>query len=366
LEQIPEAEVHVISCAQQPMRSQEKIADNIWFHGLHVPKLGWMRAGYQGCIRAVRRRLKAIRPEIVHGQGTERDCSLAASWSGWPNVITIHGHMGRLAALQRSRPFTFPWFAAWLESVAVRRTGGVVCLSRYSLDNVRTRARRTWVVPNAVSEEFFQLRRDPAEEKQILVTAHVHPWKNQNSLINALDPLAKELQFLVLFLGKANADTDYGREFLRLVGARPWCRHLGVATRDQIRQALSRATGLVLPSLEDNCPMAVLEAMAAGVPVAGARVGGVPDLIKPGQTGRLFEASDQSDIRQNVRSMLEDSDQTRALADNARRLALELLRPEIVARRHMQIYQEVLRGRLSATRAASQSGQASWAKSSLR
>jgi glycosyltransferase involved in cell wall biosynthesis len=308
-----------------------------------------MRTGYQGCVRAVRRRLKAIRPDIVQGQGTERDCSLAAAWSGWPNVITIHGHMGRLAALQRSRPLTFPWFAAWLESVAVRRTGGVVCLSRYSLDNVRTRARRTWVVPNAVSEEFFELRRDPAEEKEILVTAHVHPWKNQNSLIKALDPLAKELQFLVLFLGQANADTDYGREFLRLVGARPWCRHLGVVTRDQIRQALSRATVLVLPSLEDNCPMAVLEAMAAGVPVAAARVGGVPDLIKPGQTGGLFEARDQADIRQSVRSLLEDPDQTRALADNARRLALELLRPEIVARGHLQIYQEVLQGQLSAS-----------------
>src|SRR5271165_2812139 len=71
---LPELEVHVVSCAQKPMKSPEKLADNIWFHSLYVPKLGWLRTSYQGCIRAVRRKLKTIKPDLVHGQGTERDC----------------------------------------------------------------------------------------------------------------------------------------------------------------------------------------------------------------------------------------------------------------------------------------------------
>src|SRR5579871_2278996 len=47
---MPELEVHVISCAQKPLHSPEKIAPNIWFHSLYVPKMGWMRTSYQGCI----------------------------------------------------------------------------------------------------------------------------------------------------------------------------------------------------------------------------------------------------------------------------------------------------------------------------
>ena len=106
--------------------SPPKLAPNIFFHSLHVPKIGWMRTGYQGCIRAVRKKLKAIQPEIVHGQGTETDCAINAVFSGFPNVLTIHGNMRLIAKVNRVRPFSFPWLAARLERLdhsALRRGG---------------------------------------------------------------------------------------------------------------------------------------------------------------------------------------------------------------------------------------------------
>src|ERR1700744_643889 len=63
---MPGLEIHVIGCTQRPMTSPEKLAANIWFHSLHVPKIGWMRTFYQGCVRAIRRKLKEIKPAIVH------------------------------------------------------------------------------------------------------------------------------------------------------------------------------------------------------------------------------------------------------------------------------------------------------------
>lgn len=50
---LPEIEVHVISCLKKPVKSPDQIARNITYHGLVVPRIGWMRTGYQGCIRAV-------------------------------------------------------------------------------------------------------------------------------------------------------------------------------------------------------------------------------------------------------------------------------------------------------------------------
>src|SRR5205823_257675 len=104
--------------------SPAKLAENIWYWGLHVPKRGWLRSGYQGCIRAVRKKLKEIQPDIVHGQGTERDCALSAVLSGFPNVVTLHGNMAELARLLRARFGSYGWLAARLETFTLKRAGG--------------------------------------------------------------------------------------------------------------------------------------------------------------------------------------------------------------------------------------------------
>src|SRR5664280_58290 len=58
-----EIEVHVLSCTQQSLRAPEKIASNIFYHSLPVPKIGWLRSLYLGCIRATRRKLREIQPD---------------------------------------------------------------------------------------------------------------------------------------------------------------------------------------------------------------------------------------------------------------------------------------------------------------
>ena len=113
---MPELELHVLSCTQRPMQSPEKLAGNIWFHSLHVPKLGWLRTGYQGCVRAMRRKFREIQPDIVHGVGTEREGAISAVFSGFPNVVAIAGNMAELARLNRPRFGTYFWLTARLEN----------------------------------------------------------------------------------------------------------------------------------------------------------------------------------------------------------------------------------------------------------
>jgi hypothetical protein len=114
--QIKEIELHVLSCTQQPMQSPEKLADNIWFHSLHVPKIGWLRTLYQGCIRATRKKIREINPDLVHGHGTERNCAISAALSGYPNLVTVHGNMAQIARMNHARIGSFQWLAARLEN----------------------------------------------------------------------------------------------------------------------------------------------------------------------------------------------------------------------------------------------------------
>jgi glycosyltransferase involved in cell wall biosynthesis len=342
LAQMPELEVHVVSCTQQPMKSPEKLADNTWFHSVYVPKAGWMRTSYQGCVRAVRRKLKAIKPDIVHGQGTERECAISAAFSKFPNVLTVHGNMRLIAEINQAKPFSFWWLAAQLEKVTLPRTRGVICITHYTQDTVKDLVKRTWVVPNAMDESFFAVNSEPDASRTILCVGAVCVRKNQNAFIKALDPIAAEGKFKLLFLGSVNKSEAFGAEFLDLVAQRPWCEYAGFADRQTLRNRFKTATLLALPSLEDNCPMVVLEAMAAGVPVLAAKVGGLPDLIEDGKTGVFCNPLDAASMRGGVGKLLDDAKLARELATMAKAAARERFHPLVIARRHVEIYREVL------------------------
>jgi glycosyltransferase involved in cell wall biosynthesis len=305
-----------------------------------------MRTGYQGCIRAMRRKIREIGPDIVHGQGTERECALGSIFSGLTNIITIHGNMRLVAHTQRAKPLSFYWLAARLEAFTLPRTGGVICLTHHTKNAVSALARRTWVVPNAVDPSFFEVSPRPDELPLILCVGSVCIWKNQNAFIRALDSVASARRFRVLFLGQAG-DDPYGREFQELLVRRPWCEYGGYADREALKGWLSQATALALPSLEENCPMVILEAVAAGVPVVAANVGGVPDLVEDGTTGLLFNPLEARSMAEAVDRLLREATLAHSVAENARRKALATYLPEVVARRHLQIYRELLEGKPS-------------------
>lgn len=340
---LPEAEVHVVSCTRRPMSSPEKLAPNVFYHSVLVPKIGWMSTGYQGTIRAVRKKLREIRPDIVHGQGTERDCAMSAAFSGFPRVLTIHGNMRLIAKINKARPFSYMWLNAHLERFVLPRFQSVVCITRYTEEAVRGLVAQTRLLPNAVDARFFEVKRVPtAEVPEVLVVGLVCPRKNQNAFIDALDKLALERQFRLVFLGGVPKNDPYGAAFFERLKVRPWCEWAGFAGRDALRERLARATALALPSLEDNCPMVILEAMAAGVPVMAANVGGVPDLVTHGRTGLLFNPKEPSEMRQALLRLLDFPREAEDMAKSAKEIAWKRFHPREIASRHLEIYRDVL------------------------
>jgi glycosyltransferase involved in cell wall biosynthesis len=343
LAQLPEIEVHVVSCIRQPVTSPEKIAPNIFFHSLVVPKIGWMRTLFQGCVRAARKKIRELEPDLVHGQGTEADCALSAIYSGYPNVLTLHGNMRLIAALNRERAFSYNWMAARLEGWVLPRTDGVVCITHYTRAAVKSLARRTWVLPNAVEGGFFAVESGPAPATPpvILCVGVICPRKNQNDFIRALDPLARQRNFRVRFMGQVDSG-PYGDEFRQLLAARAWCEHIPFSGRDRVKEYFQTAAMVALPTREDNCPMVVLEAMAAGVPVLASNVGGVPDLIQPEVNGLLCDPDRPETFPAAVARLLDDRPLAARLAAEGRAQALNRFHPRVVARQHVAIYREVI------------------------
>jgi len=338
----PIPEIHVISCTQRAMRSPEKLAPNIWFHSLHVPKIGWLRTGYSGCILAVRRKLADIKPDLVHAQGTERECAISAALTPYPKILTIHGNLRLIAKLLQAKPMSALRLQSVIEGFAVPRFDGVVCITNYTRDAVANDVPKTWVVPNAADLNFFSTGRRPVTPPEILCVATVDARKNQNAFIDAVTPLSDAIDFRVRFFGAV--EPEYGRGFHERVAARAWCSYEGMIGRAELQTCFATAAALVLPSLEDNCPMTVLEAMAAGVPAAASRVGGIPDLIDHGRTGLLFDPRNAESMREAIKRLLTDSPLRDRLAVAAKAEAGRRFHPLAIATRHVEIYREILNG----------------------
>ncbi|HUJ77045.1 MAG TPA: glycosyltransferase family 4 protein, partial [bacterium] len=342
---LPDLEVHVLSCTQQLVAAPPKLAPNVFFHSLLVPKLGWARTGFQGCIRAVRRELKVIQPDIVHGQGTERDCALSAVFSGFPNVLTVHGNVRRVAQVTRARAFSYWWVAARLETLALRRACGVFCNSEYTEQLVRPYGRRTWRVPNALRTRFFTAAREPAQTGCLLLNVgFIGPRKRQLELLDRLQELHQQgVKLECRFIGSAQPHTRYVRAFLEKLKPLEQAgvaRYVGLKPLNELIALFDSSAALIHMPMEEAFGLVVAEALARGLKVFASRVGGIPDITAGVQDAELFQADDWRGLNAAIGRW--------ACAGcprpgQARDLMRGRYHPEVIARRHVEIYKEVLR-----------------------
>jgi glycosyltransferase involved in cell wall biosynthesis len=335
-------ELHVVSCTSVKMAAPQKLAPNVWFHQPVVPKIGWGKSLFSGCVIAVRHLLKEIQPDIVHGQGTERDCAIAATLSGYPNVLTIHGNMRVHASRPEQKGNFYYKMAAALETFCLKRTRGVVAISTYTRDLVYDLTPRTWLLPNAVDKRFFNIQLQAPDVPRILFVGSLDPRKNPLGLLEACAPMLRAGECTLALAGQFHAQSEYGRKVMNLAESLPGITFLGFLDRDALTSEFARSSLLVLPTFEDNCPMVVLEAMAAGIPVAASRVGGVPDLITHEKDGLMFDPHDPSDVRACLERLVKEPETRARLGAAVRITARERFHPKIIAAAHLEIYREVL------------------------
>jgi glycosyltransferase involved in cell wall biosynthesis len=343
---MPDVEVHVISCVRAKVQTPPRLARNIFFHSLGVPKIGWLRTGYQGCIRAVRRKLRELQPDLVHGQGTERECAISAVFSGFPNVVTIHGNMAELARQFRERVGSYAWLTARLENFTLKRTAGVVCNSAYTEQLVRPRARRTWQVANALREAFFAPAAASARtDRCVLVNVgEIAGRKRQLELLDVVRELRQQgLDFELQFIGHAPPDNNYVSAFLKKIEPlekEGFARCVGLKLGAELVQFLDAAAGMVHFSPAESFGLAVAEGLARDLKLFGARVGGVPEVAAGVPDAELFAVDDWQGLTSAIAGWIRRG---HPRAQGAGAVMRARYHPKIIAQRHLEIYQEVLR-----------------------
>ncbi len=204
-------------------------------------------------------------------------------------------------------------------------------------------ASRLSVIPNGVDTDYFQ----PAPEAGpyptvVLAVARMVPDKDLDTLIRAFAEVAPEFPQAQLWLVGEGPLLGNLQQLAGEILPPGACRFL--PPRADLRPLFHQAGLLALSSRTEALPNVVLEAMAAGLPVAATAVGGVPELVTPARTGWLAEPSDPPALAAALRRLLANPEQCRDFGREGRRRVVRDFSLDAMVSR----YEEVLRASIAA------------------
>jgi glycosyltransferase involved in cell wall biosynthesis len=285
-------------------------------------------------VRAVRR----FRPEVVHLHSTFAGLAMRPVlqvFGGKPIVVyCAHGWcFERRGASLELRLFR------WLERALSRLCHHVVCVSRMDFERgwgAGIRGAKMSVVLNGIADHLAPDASRcspfwPRTGLRILFVGRLDEQKGVDVLFAAMRKLGARAFAVVV--GSPVAGHDPGHHIPSNVRTVGWLR------REQIEELYAAAEVLVMPSRWEGLPLVALEAMRAGLPVIATRVGGIPEAVEDGVTGRLVDLDAPSQLASVLASL--DPATLGLMGKNARRRYLEAFQVQRVVHELDALYREL-------------------------
>lgn len=284
---------------------------------------------FRGERRALSQAMRESRCDVIHAHWTY-EFGAAAIESGLPHVITAHDN-----------PFAVLRFARhpyWLEKPllgfpVIRAAKRLTAVSPYAAASLCRIGRRNdvTVIGNGVPSDIFALhgRRKPAGRGPIVFAATLNYWKGRKNGPRLVEAFAKVRARLGSGVELRLFGFDYGPQgpaaaWSRANGKDSGIRFCGaVAYADLLQNLAEEVDILVHPALEEAHCMAVIEAMAIGLPVIGGeRSGGMAWTLGDGKAGMLVNVKSADAMARGMQTLAEDAGLRNSLAVEARKLAV--------------------------------------------
>ena len=164
-----------------------------------------------------------------------------------------------------------------------------------------------------------------------------NPRKGGDLLLKALSGLPDSLKSEIVLLIMGNR----GEKMAESLGIPSL--NLGFVSSDRLKAiAYSAADLFLFPTRADAFGLVAQEAMACATPVVSFKVGGVPDIVRPGMTGYLAQPDNALDFGTGIVQLLEDQGLRDRLGQQSREIILEEYALELQSQRYLQLYEKAL------------------------
>jgi glycosyltransferase involved in cell wall biosynthesis len=340
----PDLELHVVHCHSDISRDHTVQNGRAMLHFLALPRQRIVPNLVTGVQRLIRM-LHAIDPHLVHAHAGH--LAYASVAAGYPTIYTIHGVLPLERQVYSGSLFDRLRYGllSWYESRALPRVQHLVAISPHVLEAYAHLTQRPWSrIDNPVPEAFFRLS-DASEPGRILFAGSITEIKDLLTLLGAVERLRTiQPRVTLRIAGRVTSETyaQHIRAHVRERGMEEAVQFLGLLDREAMTEEYRRCAVVALSSLQENAPMTVIEAMAAGKPVVATRVGGIPDLVIEGETGYMVPVGDDAALALGLQRVLQDASLAERLGQRGREVAMQRFSAAEIARRYYELYAQVL------------------------
>jgi glycosyltransferase involved in cell wall biosynthesis len=279
--------------------------------------------------------------EITHAHGYKADfyALLARRGTGVPVSATCHNWLGTSFSTR---------LYGWLDRYLLRFFDGIAAVSKSVADQLTEAGVRqeVRVIPNGVASGFVENLPDSGnafgQAGQIVVgsVGRLSSEKGTIFFVEAAAKLCREFAN-VSFVHVGDGPS---REVLEAQ-----VRQLGIerqfifaGQRQDMAQVYRSFDVFVLPSLMEGMPMALLEAMSAGLPIVATTVGSVPSVLNRSDIGHLVPPRDSEALAAAIRPFLEDRAKRESFGAGAKKRVQEHFSASAMARKYVDLYREIL------------------------
>ena len=219
----------------------------------------------------------------------------------------IHGSMAKSAVGAMEAYF-------WKYKGTYKFIDKIICCSEFMKTKMDTNpvfAGKTVAMHNFITHaEKGPTGDKQAEDRYVLYFGRYSEEKGIRTLTDACRELS-DISFI--FAGSG----EYAEKIEKL----PNAQNVGFKTGDELDKLIRNAELTVYPSeWYENCPFSVMESQERLVPVVGANIGGIPELIEDNKTGRLFTSGDAKELAQTIRALWETPMELNKYRENLRQL----------------------------------------------
>ena len=295
--------------------------------------------------------VKSFKPDIIHLQGAATSLLLTLFLEKDKLIVTPHGVVSEELKYKKTFRQRLNLLAALtIEKTLIHRIRNFIFISHYGQNkitgfhHITKQAINTVIINNPVNSDFLTNTICERDFGRLFFAGGIRRLKGLHILLEVIASISRKGTTVYLDIAGEFEEEDYKAEILQLIADTGISKQIifhGWLDQVKIKELMTRDFLYILPSLQENYPVSVLEAMASGMVVIASDVGALHEIIEDRVSGFLFEPGNKHQLENIILETIKNKTEEVETGQTAHQLINKMNRPEIIAESTLSFYMKV-------------------------